>query len=152
MTNKGALVSIDLSAAFDTVDHSILMHVLRRRFGIDGSALSCVVEFLSKRRQVEYAGKTESDYIALPFGVPQASVLGLRVFVQYAEDVYDIFQRHGVYHHLLADDMQGHCSGRLDDVPAIVSRFKSCIVDIYALVRRQTFTNKRQQDRATVVW
>jgi len=39
---------------------------------------------------------------------------------------------HGVHHHLFADDMQGHCSGRLDDVPAIVSRLESCIVAIYA--------------------
>ena len=86
-TGAFALVLLDLSAAFDTVDHSILMDVLRRRFGIDGSALSWVAEFLSKRRQVEYAGKTESDYTALQFGVPQVSVHGLRMFVQYAEDV-----------------------------------------------------------------
>jgi len=54
----GALVLLDLSAAFDTVDHSLLMDVLRRRFGFDGSALSWVAEFLSNRRQVVYAGKT----------------------------------------------------------------------------------------------
>jgi len=40
---------LDLSAAFDTVDHSILMDVLRRRFGIDGSALSWVTKFPSNR-------------------------------------------------------------------------------------------------------
>jgi len=45
----GALVLLDLSAASDTVDHSILMDVLRRRFGIDGSALSWVTKFLSNR-------------------------------------------------------------------------------------------------------
>ena len=70
------------------------MDVLRRRFGIDGSAQRWVAEFLSNRRQVVYAGKTESDNIALQFGVPQGSVLGPRVFVQYAEDVDDIFRRH----------------------------------------------------------
>jgi len=70
--------------------------------------------------------------MALQFDVPQGSVLGPRVFVQYAKDVDDIFQRHGVHHHLFADDMQGHFSGRLDDVPAIVSRLESCIIDIYA--------------------
>ena len=128
----GALVLLDLSAAFDTVDHSILIDVLRRRFGINDSALSWVTEFLSNQRQVVYAGKTESDHMALQFSVPQGSVLGPRLFVQYAEDVDDIFQRHGVHHHLFADDMQGHFSGRLDDVPAIVSRLESCIIDIYA--------------------
>ena len=108
--NIGALVLLDLSAAFDTVEHSILIDVLRPRFGIDGSALSWVAEFLNNRSQVVYAGKTESDSTALQFGVPQRSVLGSRVFVQYAEDVDDIFQRHGV-HHLFADDMPSHCSG-----------------------------------------
>jgi len=62
------------------------------------------------RRQVVYVGKTEFDHTALQFGVPRGSVLGPRVFVQYAEDVDDIFQRHGV-HHQFADDMQGHCNG-----------------------------------------
>jgi len=55
--HSGALVLLYLSAAFDTVDHSILIDVLRRRFGIDGSALSWVSEFLSNRRHVVYAGK-----------------------------------------------------------------------------------------------
>jgi len=58
--DMGALVLLDLSAVFDTVDHSIL----RRRFGINDSALSWVAEFLSNQRQVVYAGKTESDYTA----------------------------------------------------------------------------------------
>jgi len=57
------------------------MGVLRRRFGLDCSALSWVAEFLNNRRQVVYAGKTESDYMALQFGVLQGSVLGPRVFV-----------------------------------------------------------------------
>jgi len=55
-------------------------------------------------------------------------VLGPRVFVQYAGNVKKC---HGIHHLLFADDMQGHCSGRLD-VPAVVSRLESCIVIIYA--------------------
>ena len=85
------------------------MDVLRRWFGIDDGALSWVAEFVSNRRRVVYAGKTECDYIVLQFGVPQGSVLGLCVFVLYAEDIDDIFWRHGVPYHLFADDTQGHC-------------------------------------------
>jgi len=62
---KVTLVLLDLSAAFDTVDYSMLMDILIRRFGIDGSALSWVAEFLTNRRHVVYAGKTESHYTAL---------------------------------------------------------------------------------------
>jgi len=126
------------------------MVVLRRQFGINGSALSWVAEFLSNRRQVVCAGKSESDYMALQFGVPQGSVLGPCVSVQYTEDVDDIFQRQGGHRHLFADDMQGHCSRRLDDIPEIVSAQK-----LYyrhpRLVRCQTFTAQCRQDRPTVV-
>jgi len=81
------------------------------------------------------------DNIALQFGVPRVSVLGPCVFVQYAEDVADIFQRHEVLHHLFADDMRCYCSGRLDDVHAIiVSRLEICIAD---MVWRQSFAAQR---------
>ena len=127
----GASVLSDPSATFDIVVHSILMDVLRRRFGVDGNAFSWVAEFLNNRRQVVYAGKTESDNISLQLGIPQGSVLGPHVFAQYAEDFADIFQRNEVRHHLFADDMQGHHSGQLGDVSAIVSRLESCIADMY---------------------
>ena len=48
----GALMLLDLSAAFDTVDHQILADVLRRQFGIAGGALDWMVNFLSDRSQV----------------------------------------------------------------------------------------------------
>ena len=41
----GALMLLDLSAAFDTVDHQILANVLRRQFGIAGGALDWMVNF-----------------------------------------------------------------------------------------------------------
>jgi len=109
--------------------------------------IKLVAEFLSNCRQVVYAGKTESDYMTLQFSVPQESVLSQCVFVQYAEDVNDIFQRHGVHHHLFADDMQAHCSGQLHDIPEIVSRLESCIINTYAWCgakRLQLNANKKE--------
>jgi len=43
----------------------------------------------------------------LQYGIPQGSVLGPRIFIEYAEDVSDVFDHHAVTHHLFADDMQG---------------------------------------------
>ena len=78
---------LDLSAAFDTVDHDIFTSVLRRRFGVDGPALNWLSDFLSGRSQVVRVGTSESDAATLHFGVPQGSILGPKWFLEYAEDV-----------------------------------------------------------------
>jgi len=86
----------------------------------------------------------------MQFGVPQGSVGLLGPRVQYAEDVEDIFWRHGVHHHLFSDDMQGYCNGRLNDVPAIVSLFESCIVDICTWCRAKRL--QLNADRTELLW
>ena len=58
--------------------------------------------------------------MTLQYGVLQGSVLGPRIFMEYAEDVSDIFASHGLWHHLFADDMQHYCSGRSGDVVVVV--------------------------------
>ena len=98
---------LDLSAAFDTVDHSILMEVLRRQFGVEGNALGWLAEFLRERSQVDRVGESEFDSLPLHLGVLQGSVLGPKRFIEYTEDVDDVFVRHSMRHHLFADDMQG---------------------------------------------
>ena len=65
----GALMLLDLSAAFDTIDHSVLLDVLYRLFGITGIALAWFDAFLSDRHQTVYFGGTASDDTTLLFGV-----------------------------------------------------------------------------------
>ena len=70
------LVLLDLSAAFDTVDHAILLKRLTTNFGIGGMALEWFSLYLSGRSQrVLFEGAT-SDSFDLRFGVPQGSCLG----------------------------------------------------------------------------
>jgi len=57
-------------------------------------------------------------------------VLSPRIFIEYAEDVSDIFAFHGLRHHLFADDMQSYSSGRLGDVHAMASRIERCVSDV----------------------
>ena len=76
----GALMLLDLSAAFDTIDDSVLLDVLYRRFGITGKALVWFDAFLSDRHQTAHFGRTASDDATLLFGVPQGYVLGPKVF------------------------------------------------------------------------
>ena len=83
-----------LAAAFDTVDHDILINRLRTSFGIRSTALGWIDSFIRKRTQmVNYNGQasTSSD---VECGVPQGSELGPILFLLYTADVPNIVQRH----------------------------------------------------------
>ena len=122
----GALVLLDMSAAFDTVDHQIMIDVLQHRFDIRDDALTWFRSYFNDRTQVVSVGSDTSGTMLLSTGVPQGSVLGPRSFVCYAEDVQDIFVRQDVKHNLFADDMQGHprnADSRLQDCVIAVSNW-----------------------------
>ena len=125
----GALSLLDLSAAFDTVDHTILADVLTKRFGVQGLALDWFIDFLSERRQLVRVGSDDSEETKLLFGVPQGSVLGPKIFIQYAEDVSKLFDKHRLDYHLYADDMQGLKHGNPSDVPVIVAAHEACLAE-----------------------
>ena len=66
-----ALALLDLSAAFDTVDHAILLQRLRTSFGLNGTVLSCFCSYLDQRQQhVCHLGKQSATFDVY-FGVPQ---------------------------------------------------------------------------------
>ena len=74
--NSVILVLLDLSAAFDTVDHGILLPRLSNRFGITGTVLEWFRSYLSDRTQFVQVNDACSASHVLEFGVPQGSVLG----------------------------------------------------------------------------
>ena len=77
------LVSLDLSAAFDTISHRMLLHRLKGEFGVSGLALAWVKSYLCDRRQFVKIGKHQSASVPCDLGVPQGSVLGPLLFVAY---------------------------------------------------------------------
>ena len=74
------LVLLDLSAAFDTVDHSKLLSRLQHPVGITGTMLNWFASYLKDRSQQVVAGGSLSDTILLVWGVTQGSVLGPILF------------------------------------------------------------------------
>lgn len=100
------LVLLDLSAAFDTVDHGILLRRMHDRFGVSGDVLQWFHSYLDMRSQAIAIGETTSEQRILESGVPQGSVLGPILFTMYTTPLGDIARRHGMNFHLYADDTQ----------------------------------------------
>ena len=105
------LVLLDLSAAFDTVDHRILLDRLQFDFGISGSALNWIESYLSNRTQRIYIDGVLSSNFNLKFGVPQGSCLGRLLFSLYASKLFKIVKSHLPNPHYYADAR--NCISRL---------------------------------------
>ena len=123
---------LDLSAAFDCVDHQILMTRLERTFGISCSALVWIKSYLEGRTQrVRYNGVILAP-AELSCGVPQGSVLGPLYFSLYTADVFLIAHQQGLQIHGYADDLQLYQHCLPTDVDMMKDCFSMCVERIMA--------------------
>jgi len=122
-----ALCLLDLSAAFDTIDHSILLHRLSTWFGLNGKVISWLASYLSSRSFVVTINSTSSAPSPLGHGVPQGSVLGPLLFILYTTPISSLISDSSVGHHMYADDTQLFIS-------FVASKFSANILHLQATV------------------
>ena len=94
------LVLLDLSAAFDTIDHGVLLKLLTDRLGIKETVHLWFTSYLSNRSQAVFIDQKTSELVIIIFGVPQGSVLGPVIFTVYTIPLKDIISFFGLSYHL----------------------------------------------------
>ena len=124
------LLLLDLSAAFDTIDHEILLSRLENNFGIQGIALNWFRSYLIDRKQAVLINNMRSAEQTLEFGVPQGSVLGPILFILYTSPLSNLIESHAVSHAMYADDTQvGHAKSA-PHYNELVQTLQECVTEI----------------------
>ena len=100
------LVLLDLSAAFDTLEHDIILIRMEESIGLSGTALEWMRSYLCGRSQSVVINDVTSEAQELKYGVPQGSVLGPIIFTIYTSPIGRIARRYNLEIHLYADDTQ----------------------------------------------
>ena len=126
------LLLLNFSAAFNTIDHSILFHCLKHLFGIT-SSLSSLSSFLTNRFQTVVASNSKSQPVLLEFDIPQGSILGPLLYSLYTTPLHFIIPKYpGICCHFYADDTQMYISFSPEHSSSTLSITESCIKDVFS--------------------
>jgi hypothetical protein len=121
-------VLLDYSKAFDLVDHQLLLQKLENKFFFSKNALQFFESYLVGRKQAVKVGVKMSDWIHVPSGVPQGSILGPQLFTLFASDIPNIIKF--CKYHAYADDLQIFISGKVDDLGYMINSLNDDLASI----------------------
>jgi len=138
-SGRCVLLVLLLSAAFDTVNHDVLLSRLRR-MGVQGMVLSWIRSYLVDRSQCVRIGSVTSDPVTLQCGVPQGSVLGPLLFTLYTAPLSGILERAGDTidngYHLYADDTQDYAAAQLSCLSVAAEDVSRCVTNVSSWLGR----------------
>ena len=146
------LVLLDLSAAFDTVRHDILLDRLRTAIGVSGKELEWFTSYLSGRSQQVAVNGGLSSSFPLKQGVPQGRCLGPVLFTIYTSKMFEIVEKHLPSVHCYADDTQLYVAfspNQPGDDEAALKAMSDCIRDFRGWMVRDRL--KLNEDKTEVV-
>ena len=121
------LVLLDLSAVVDIVSHDILLKRLESHFGFREDALKWITSYSSRPSQAVLVGGRLSSPAGLKYGVPQGSVLGPVLFIDYISPVASVAKDHDIPIYCYADHAQLYKSFT---AVAVLDSFESCVDDV----------------------
>jgi hypothetical protein len=125
------LVMLDLSAAFDVIDHTILRKRLEYSFGISGGALQWLLSYLQDMTQRIAIGFVHSEEFHIQCGVLQRSVFGPKLHCIFSKPIAEICRHHNMSYHFYADDTQLYLVFEpLEKWIDISKRLADCFTDI----------------------
>ena len=148
--NISALVVLDLSAAFDTVDRDVLLDVLSKWFGVASNAFDWCKLRLSERTQSFCVTSGTSNSVKLTCSIPQGSMIGPVKCIAYTEEIVETVDAFRINHHFYADDtlLQDHM--RTDTIQANRPNLELCIDAI-----KEWCSSLRLQlngDKTEIIW
>ena len=149
--DSALLVLHDLSAAFDTIDHSLLLQRLCVDVGLDDKVLAWFSSYLSGRIQQVLVGRAFSPESPLLYGVPQGSVLGPLLFSLYTSQLAALIQNFNIGYHFFADDSELYSRIPTDHSSALeaVRNMESCCDEIKLWMDRNKL--KLNEDKTEVL-
>ena len=129
--DEAVLILLDYSAAFDTINHELLLHRLEHEFLITGTVLEWIRSYLLNRSQRVLINDTSSTTFPLICGVPQGSVIGPLLFLLYTSPLSKVIAAHQcIRHAMYADDTQIYITLKPDGKVETTHKLISCLEDI----------------------